>query len=167
MNIRCLKCKAVNPYERGREAARAITCKECGARFFPVHRDDGHVWAERALAQPAQRLGSVDTRELEVHQHQIRGILVGDAQALLSGLSFEDVIARYLEHIANQLEIQRVVLDHEDAARRHSAPTWRSASTNSIPSPLVATDGGMDNRASPAGISGAPRAKSGRSRIKR
>ena len=96
--------------------------------------------SKTALSQPAQRLGSVDAGELEVHQHQIRRILLGDAQTLLPGLGLDDVVAGELEDVANQLEVQRIVLDDEDPARRHDdseswsgcqAPTLRSASTSS------------------------------------
>ena len=57
--------------------------------------------------------------QLEVHQHQIRGILLGDAQTFLPGLRLDDVVAGEAEYVANQLEVQRIVLDDEDAARRH------------------------------------------------
>src|SRR6186713_2107431 len=35
----------------------------------------------------------------------------------------DDVVAGEAEYVANQLEVQRIVLDDQDAARRHRAPT--------------------------------------------
>ena len=47
-------------------------------------------------------------------------------------MGFDDVVSGELEDIANQFEVQRIVLDHKDSARRHEGPgpTLRSASSS-------------------------------------
>ena len=77
------------------------------------HRDDGTAGVVRG-ADPAQRLRPVDAGQLEVHQHQVGALLGGEPDAVLPGGRLDDAVARRAEHVADQLEVEGVVLDHED-----------------------------------------------------
>ena len=89
--------------------------------------------------QPTHRLGAVDAGKLEVHEHEIRTALGSERNALLAGGRLDHVEPGIAQDIADELEVQLVVLDDQDplttrssmlrsvaaAHRRRSAPTSR------------------------------------------
>jgi hypothetical protein len=82
MKIRCLKCKAVHPYEVGTGAGRAITCGECGARFFPVHQGEDDRYQGDLQAAGAE-LAGVSRIDLASANSVLLGLMtLHQAQAL-------------------------------------------------------------------------------------
>ena len=93
------------------------------------HRDDRRAPRRdeapariRAAAQAAQRLDAVHARHLDVHQHQVEAALAELAQALHRRAGHPHRAAQALQHLAHDLLIDRVVLDHQHLRaelRRH------------------------------------------------
>ena len=103
-------------------------------------RDDRDVGRQDARRAAAAASRAVDAGQLQVHQHQVGRQLGGHADALLAGGGRHHVVAGVLEHVAHQLEVERVVLDHEDPRARsrgssgrrgHADPGTRRASSRS------------------------------------
>ena len=79
-------------------------------------RDDGRLCCSGTLAQPPERGHAVDSRELDVQQDEIRVVLNGELDGLFPARRFEDAVAPRIQHVTNELHVDLVVLDYEDAA---------------------------------------------------
>src|SRR5207342_2075721 len=71
-------------------------------------------------------LGAVDPRELQVHQDEVGSELGREPDAVLARGRLDHLVAGIGQHVANQLEVLGVVLDHEDAALAHRT-SWCSS----------------------------------------
>jgi hypothetical protein len=72
MNIRCLYCKAVNPYTGGGEPTRAITCPNCGARRLP-----GRCEETSQVEGGAERSGAELAESLRIDLASANSVLLG------------------------------------------------------------------------------------------
>src|SRR4029079_6690280 len=68
-----------------------------------------------------QRLGPVHTRQLEVHQDQVRRTLDGHRDTLLCRTGCDHVEPGELQHVPHQLQVLLVVLHHENRLCAHGA----------------------------------------------
>src|SRR5262245_11152660 len=113
------------------EEALAVSCHRlCGQRE--------HRYRSSALgcAQLAKCLYAVDIGQLNVHEHKLWPMLGSQLDRPAAGRGFEDVVSRSLEHVADELHVLRVVLDHEDPSTVHdSTGTVGSVNTKVLPCP--------------------------------
>src|SRR5262245_50968883 len=106
-----------------------------------VHRlssEGEHGDRRRAIVrpQPGQHLGPVEIRKLDVHQHQIRGLLGCELDGARAGRGFEREVARGVEDVPEELHVLLVVLDDEDSSSTHGDEAEAgSVNTNVLPSP--------------------------------
>src|SRR6516162_2746595 len=88
--------------------------------------------AQRWIGFNAARGGvAVHDRQLDIHQDKIRPLFCDGSERLLAVLGLRDLIVSRGEHIANDLAIIRLVLDHQNALA-HAASTCRSTITGSV-----------------------------------
>src|SRR5438046_1833831 len=88
-------------------------------------------------AQPSERLDPVDVRELDVHEHEVRGMLGRQLDRPFTTCRLEDVVTRRLEDVAKELHVLLVVLDDEDPSERHGyAGLAGSVNTNVLLLPI-------------------------------
>src|SRR5262249_9440993 len=68
---------------------------------------------------------AVHDRQLDIHQNEIRSLLCDYRERLFAAFGLGDLIIGRGQHIADDLAIVRLVLDHQNALA-HPASTWRS-----------------------------------------
>ena len=68
---------------------------------------------------------------MDVHQDEIGSLFRDCGKRLLAVLGFRDLIVSRGQHIANDLAIVRLVLDHQDALA-HTGSTCRSTITGRV-----------------------------------
>src|SRR5262245_58837707 len=73
----------------------------------------------------------VHDRQLDIHQDQIGPLLCDRLECLFAAFDFRDLIIGWGQHIADDLAIIRLVLDHQNALA-HAASTCRSTMTGSV-----------------------------------
>src|SRR3954471_1914898 len=105
------------PVEPGLESPPSVVVH--GERSHRDHRD----LAVLGLSDLPERLGSVDARELQIHQDEVGALLVRQPHAVLPRRRLDHLIAGVGQYVPHQLQVLRVVLDHQDAvvAHRHLA----------------------------------------------
>src|SRR6516164_6161717 len=104
--------------------------------FFATERiggdgDDRNRAQCRIGLNPARGGVAVHDRQLDIHQDKIRPLLCDGSERLLAVLGLRDLIVSRGEHIANDLAIIWLVLDHQNALA-HAASTCRSTTTGSV-----------------------------------
>src|SRR5262249_48599125 len=104
--------------------------------FFPAERigGDGDNWDRsqcRIGFNPARGGVAIHNRQLDIHQDKIRPLLCDCRERLFAVLYLRDRIVGGSQHIADDLTIIRLVLDHQNALA-HEASTWRSTMTGSV-----------------------------------
>src|SRR3989454_4212812 len=108
---------------------------------IPVHglrsqRHDRNRRRARVCAQAAERVDTVEVRQLDVHQHLIRLLFGRQLHRLLAGRRLEQAVAGCLEDIAEELHVLLVVLDDEDLRACHvEVASDGSVKTKALPSP--------------------------------
>ena len=126
-------------------------------------RDHRDLAVDGPCAEPAHGLEPVDAGQLEVHQHQVGRVLGGHQESFLARGRRHDVVPRRPEHVADELEVERVVLDHEDPRGRSWRP--RIARLRGAPTPTRARAASRSSRLTGLSrYSAAPRASPGRAR---
>jgi hypothetical protein len=79
----------------------------------------------------ARDLVAVHDGQLDTHEDEIGSRLCQCCKRLLAILGFSDLVIGASEHIADNLAIIRLVLDHQNALA-HAGPTCRSTMTGSV-----------------------------------
>src|SRR5262249_54837634 len=74
---------------------------------------------------------AINDRQLNIHKDQIGPLLCDSIQCLLAVFGLSDLIIGRGQHIADNLAIIRLVLDHQNALA-HAASTCRSTITGSV-----------------------------------
>ena len=74
---------------------------------------------------------TVYDRQLDVHQDEIGSLFCYGGERLLTVLNFDDLMVGSSQHIADDLAIIWLVLDHQNALA-HAASTCRSTTTGSV-----------------------------------
>src|SRR5262249_44178759 len=117
---------------------RHIAITSCRSRclFFPIQRvgGDGDDWnrpQRRNGLDFARDLVAVHDRQLDTHENEIRSLFCHCCKRLLAVLGFRDFVIGASEHVADDLAIVRLVLDHQNALA-HAASTWRWTVTGSV-----------------------------------
>src|SRR5262249_30843715 len=74
---------------------------------------------------------AIHDRQLDIHQNEIGPLLCDCRQRLLAVFGLRDFVVGRGKHIADDLPIIRLVLDHQNALA-HAASTSRSTTTGSV-----------------------------------
>src|SRR5271166_4783434 len=82
-------------------------------------------------SNPARCLIAIHARQLDFHQDEIGTLFCHCCKRLLTVLGLGDCVAGADEHIANNLTIIVLVLDHQNALA-HVGSTCRSTTTGSV-----------------------------------
>ena len=75
----------------------------------------GTSWVQGTGPQLPQCLDAIDARELEIHEDEVRTALGCELDTLLARSCLDHLVAGVAEDVADELEVQLVVLDDEDA----------------------------------------------------
>jgi len=84
-----------------------------GRRYRRRERDDRDARGFRIAANLLEGLDAVDARQLDVHQHQVGHVLLGELDAFLAGDGFQGLVALVLQHVARELHVLVVVFDDQ------------------------------------------------------
>ena len=87
-----------------------------------------------------ERLDAVEVRELDVHQHEIGRVLRRYVDRLAARRRLERSVSGRDKGVAEQLHVQRVVLDHEDLLARHRGRPPRQRKGEGAPATELALE---------------------------
>ena len=86
-----------------------------------VTRDHDDDRVRVLLAQLLQHLEPVESRHLDVEQHQVRPALAVEAERLVAGAGLQHLVALVVEQLLQRGADARLIVHHEDAVAHRGA----------------------------------------------
>src|SRR5262249_4597176 len=110
------------------------------ALALPLHRlcgerEDRDRCCPLIRSQPAQDFHATDVGKADVQEHEFRGMLACERYGPRPCRGLEGREPLRLEHVAKELHVLLVVLDHEHTPASHRYDLAGSVNTNVLPSP--------------------------------
>src|SRR5207253_3109859 len=133
------RCELANLDRLGDEAIATSRSRLLVVTLHRVRgdRDDGNAGQARVGADQARGFEPIQTGELQIHENQRGSLERGDRHAGRSVGGFEHFVAFGRQDVSHQLQVHRVILDHEDSrCAAHLTGSAGSRITKRLPRPI-------------------------------
>src|SRR3954468_23704891 len=99
--------------------------------------DDDHVAGCRVGLQRSRRLEPIHPWQTEIHQDEIRRVLLGKAQARFGGLCGDDLKTLSFQQVGSQLEVERIIFYDQYCGHQFYAAAGLSAEESTRSTSLI------------------------------